>query len=656
MLNKRKINYKILFVFLLVLTILLAVLTVKIYPSLRFLVIIPLSMFLGFSFPYIFKKVIPIKNILTYFVLSLFYGLFLNSLVILGLGLLGISITSNFFWFYIPSVLLLNLLFYVFCIPREEIEQYFLNTKLGVVDLIWFGIYFLCFIFFLQICTERFFPNWDNFTYWAIDAKYIFESGSLYGKSLDILEKFYLPLYPLQLSYVYFLYGRVVEQFSSLLTLLYGYIGLFVLSSYIADSKRDWVMKNLLYFLSLTALVSFFYSLNTLVTQYADVFCAVLILFYGIVVFSSKVDQDTFFLRFILVVLLSTALYLTKLAYAPISLLMIVLYLLYDAHFLLSVFKGLKKNTRVILWISLLFFVFLGVYIIFKTPFGKNITHYTVIFKDFHVFTKKRFEYLVKILHYLLGRIPEFLLAVFLLFGGYIFYNKGIKKTDSKKILVTLILSVVPILFYFILMKDTKNGSLLRYMSLVFFLIPYLLILLTKDIKFNGMQTFVLSTLILIPVVFSIFFRIHIEYGFNWEFAPKSGEYMDSELLKEPYLISEEIRSKIEPDDKIMFVGQEPGENIGNIAPPNLYIKYYLAENSVGSQYSISVEEWIDYMYDYNPDYVFITNYSGFFPKCDKYLEAGSFYLLKRQKQDKEHTEEKCFFDSKNLFEIKLDN
>lgn len=656
MLNKRKINYKILFVFLLVLTTLVAVLTVKIYPSLRFLVVIPLSMFLGFSFPHIFKKVIPVKNILTYFVLSLFYGLFLNSLMIFCLGLLGVSITSNFFLFYIPSVLLLNVLFYVFCIPKEEIEKCFLNTKLRIVDLIWFGIYFLSFIFFLQICTERFFPNWDNFTYWAIDAKYIFESGSLHGKSLDILEKFYLPLYPLQLSYVYFLYGRVVEQFSSLLTLLYGYIGLFVLGGYIADSKRDLVMKNLLYFLSLTALVSFFYSLNTLVTQYADVFCAILLLFYGIVVFSQKVGKDTFFLRLILVILFSSSLYLTKLAYAPVSLLMIILYLLYDAHFLLSVFKGLKKNTRVILWISLFFFVFLGVYIIFKTPFGKNITNYTVIFKDFYLFTKERFEYLVKILQYLLRRIPEFLLAVFLLFGGYVFYNKGIKKTDSKKILITLILSVIPILLYFVLMKSTKNGSFLRYMSLVLFLISYLLILLTKDIKFNGMRTFVLSTVVLIPVVFSMFFRIHIEYGFNWEFMPNSGEYRDSKLLRESYLISEEIRSKIKPDDKIMFVGQEQGENMGNIAPPNLYIRYYLAENSVGSQYSIPVKKWIDYMYDHNPDYVFITNYSGFFPKCDKYLEEGSFYLLEIQNQDKEHSEEECFFDSKDLFKIELDN
>lgn len=656
MLNKRKINYKILFMFLLVLTTLLAVLTVSIYPSLRFLVIIPLSMCLGFSFPHIFKKVISVKNILTYFVLALFYGLFLNSLIIFGLGLLGVSITSNFFLFYIPSVLLLNLLFYVFCVPKEEIEQYFLNTKLGIVDLIWFGIYFLSFIFFLQICTERFFPNWDNFTYWAIDAKYIFERGSLHGRFLDMLQKFYLPLYPLQLSYVYFLYGRVVEQFSSLLTLLYGYIGLFVLGSYIADSKRDLVMKNLLYFLSLTALVSFFYSLNTLVTQYADVFCAVLILFYGIVVFSRKVDKNTFCLRFVLVVLLSTTLYLTKLAYAPISLLMIVLYLLYDAHFILSVFKGLKKNVKVIFWVILLCLFFLGVYIIFRTSFGKNITSYTVIFKDSYFFTKERFTYLVKILRYLLGRIPEFLLAVFLLFGGYVFHNKGIKKTDSKKILTTLILSVVPIVFYFILMKDTKNGSLLRYMSLVFFIIPYLLILLTKDIKFNGMRTFVLSTLILLSVIFSVFFQIHIEYDFNWEFTPKSGEYMDSKLLKVPYLISEEIRSKIKPDDKIMFVGQEPEENIGNIAPPNLYIKYYLAENSVGSQYTIPVEGWIDYMYGYAPDYVFISNYSGFFPKCDKYLEEGSFYLLKIQNKKEEYSGQECFFDSKNLFEVKLDN
>ena len=244
--NKFKIIY---FSFLLLLS-LCSYLLSQIYPSLKFFLIVPVALFLGLYMPFVFESVIPIKNILHYFSFSLFCGFFFNSLIIFFLGLIGVPINELFFIIYISLMFLLNSILYFLFLPEDKIKSFFRNFRPKFVDIIWLSVFFVIFLVFVQITTERYFPNWDNFTYWAIDAKFIFENHNLNGRNLDVLQNFYLPFYPLQLSYVYFLYEEVVEQYSSLITLLYGYISLLYLSSYIIDSKKNSIVKNLLYFLS----------------------------------------------------------------------------------------------------------------------------------------------------------------------------------------------------------------------------------------------------------------------------------------------------------------------------------------------------------------------------------------------------------------------
>lgn len=648
MLKKIATKYKIVLIGILLVTLGLSVFVGVLYPSLKFFIIIPIAMFTGFNYPYLLRDVVPVRNIMTYLTLSLFFGLLLNTFIIFILGLIGISISSAFLGGFISLMSLAQLVFFVFCVPEEKIGLYFKNFQPKIIDVLWMIVFFICFLFFVQICTEQFFPNWDNFTYWAIDSKYIFETGRLNGRSLDILQKFYLPFYPLQLSYVYFIYGEVVEQFSSLLTLLYGFIGLSVLSGYIVDSKKDSIIKNFLYFISLVGLVSFFLSLNTLVTQYADVFCAVLIMFYGIIVFANEPTKKSILLRVLSVVFISISLYFTKLAYAPISLLLIILYVLYDFNYFFSVSKKSWKRS-ILLFVVL---VIISVFISAKLKVIDNIKSYLTIFKDIYIFSNERFLYLIKILRYLLNRIPEFILGLLVFLGGLFFFSKGFDWKDLKKMLLTFIVAFLPIGLYFFTMKDISNGSLLRYLSLVFYFFPYLLINISPEIRFTNKLNQVLVTFIFLCTSFATMYQIYLEYNFNWQYLPISGKYSNSKLLEYSFSLAEEVNSVLDKNTTVMLVERIGEDKLGNTHPPSLYIRYYLAEKSVGSQYEIPKNEWVHYILNYNPDYLLVLDYSGFWPPCDIYLEKGKNYLIKIGDGSVTNSQQSCFFSDLEIKEI----
>ncbi|HKM19767.1 MAG TPA: hypothetical protein VJY47_00900 [Candidatus Dojkabacteria bacterium] len=549
-------------------------------------------------------------------------------------------------------MMFVHILLFTIRVPEDEVKRYIQNFKPQITDMVWIVIFSISFVFFLQLCTERYFPNWDNFTYWAIDSKYIFETGSLYGRSLDLLEKFYLPFYPLQLSYVYFIYGEVVEQFSSLLTLLYGFIALFTLTGYIIDSKKDSIIKMILYFISFTGLLYYFLSLDTLVTQYADVFCGVLVMFYGIIIFANNPTKENILLRFFSVLVVAVSVYLTKLAYAPISLLMLLLYLIYDAGFFIGLIKKLPKEKLKLLFIPFFLLCVLFIFLAWKFGIIGNILAYKSVFKNTYIFSNERFLYLVRILNYLLQRIPELILSVFLLLGGIFFSPNGFQRKDLKKISLVFIMALVPIGFYFMIMKDLGNGSLLRYTSLVFFLFPFLFIDIFPRIVFPSKFAKLFVSIVFLSISFSMVYKIYLEYNFSWEYSPNTGKYSDSKLLETPSSVAGKINAELSEDSTVMFVAEIDEENLGNNSPPNLYTRYYLAERSVGSQYEISKDEWLDYMFSYDPDYVFVADYSGYWKPCNDYLESGRNYLIKMRNNPPTEEPNSCFFQSSDIIEI----
>jgi hypothetical protein len=644
-------KYKIGSLFFLIIFFIFTLLISQVFSSLKFFVLIPMSITLGLAYTVFFRDTIPVKNILTFLVLSLFFGLFFNSLIIFVLGMLGIIINIGFFTIYIPIALLINLVVFWFFVKEEKLKEYFKNFKPDLVDIIWLIIFTVFLFLFIKICMEQFFPNWDNFTYWAIDAKYIFETGLLDGKSsLDLISKFYLPFYPLQLAYVYFLYGTIVEQFSSLITLTYGFIGAFLLGSYLLNLKNKGFLKSILYFFILSGLLFLFFSLNTLVTQYADVFCSILVLFLGITLFSKKPKRTNFVKRLSLVFIFLMALYLTKLAYAPITFLLLFLYLYYDFHFFKNLLKDFLKEKRKILFLIIMVLGIVAIFGYLGRNFGffNQVDRYAKLLLNIQFFTQERFLYSVKVFKYLLRRLPEIFLLTTFLFGGYILTNRGVKKVDVRKFLLVLVLFLFPVGFYLIILKDLGNGSLLRYVSLTFFLIPFLFINVLEDFKSKGKG--VLTAVFLIVWTAFVFLNISLEYSLRVGFSPHSGNYRESQLLGDHYLFGSRILEIIPSESSIMIVGEEYEDFLGNINKPVLYIRYYLAMNSVGGQYRVPKEDWFGHMEKFHPDYILVLEYNDYWEECNHLLLVDENYLIKTD-EIKDY-EVGCFFESKDVFLI----
>lgn len=650
----KRVNIKYIYYLFLYLLLVISLILFQLYPSLKFFILVPLILLLGLPIPFFLRKVFPIKNILSYLSLSLLLGLLFHSFIIFILGIAGIPITTTFLLLYLSISVIVNTLLYFFFIKEQQMTDYLENFKPGILDIIWLIFFFIIFLFFVQITTEWFFPNWDNFTYWAVDAKYIYQNHTLDGKSLDLLQKFYLPFYPLQLSFVYFLYGEIVEQYSALLTLLYAYSSLLFLYSNILGKRKTAVVKNLLYFLSFSGFFSFFLSLNTLVTQYAEVFCSVIILLFGVVTFSKSKTRKDFFLKSAMVLFLSTSLYFTKLAYAPISLLLIIIFFCYNFSSLRDIYKIIGKKGRIAFFIALIVILVIGTSFMNDSDFLYNILKYVKYVPESGIFTRERFLYFKDILKYLLNVIPEFILVSLILFSGFLFKSERKKGQASKKILVVLALCSLPLILYFFVMQDTYNSSLLRYMSLVFFLVPYLFIEISNYEERRNLVIELIVTIVFLLLSFSMIFEKAIEFGFNWDYLPNSGRYIDSDLIKVPYEISNKISEYIEKDSTIMFVSKTFYDQIGNVFPPSLYIRYFFLEESLGGQYSVPAQYWFGYLEKFNPEYVFVSDYSNFWPTCNSYLEEGGHYLIKIDEDIPANSLGECFFDSEDLTYIQI--
>ncbi len=630
--NKKRMNKnkrKLLFLLFLGFLFLFTLIAVRAYPLFRFFILIPLCLSSGLLYTVFLKDVVPVKNIFTFLSLSLFFGLFFNSFIIFIMGMFGVVISGVFLTYYIVIMVVINVLCFLIFMDEETFSKYFNDFKPEFIDVIWFLIYTFFLFVFIKMCMEMFFPYWDNFTYWSIDAAYIFEQGLLNGKSaLDIISKFYLPFFPLQLSYVYFLYGEIVEQFSSLISVIYGFIGVFLLGSYILDLKNNRILKNILYFFVLCGVLALFSSLNVLVTQYADAFCSVLILFYGIVLFSTKPKKSNYFKRFLLILIFSLGIYLTKLAYAPITLFLLLLYVYYDFAFIKKGLKNFFNKRRKPYLIGFVLLAILAVLVLFQrnTEFLSQINQYMDIIRITNLFTKEGFLYSVNVYYYLIQRIFKILILLAFLLGVYIFMGKDSRKIDNKKILLVLMIFLFPIGFYILIQKDLANASLLRYLSLTFYLLPFLFINILENLNFKTKN--VLVGLFLCLWVIFLFLQISSEYNLKFEFSPHSGSYKESELLKEHYIFADKILSLVSQESTIMIVREEYEKYLGNIDEPALYLGYYLANHSVGGQYRVDKEKWLAYMLEFKPNYLLILSYSAYWEECNDILPMGNDYLI----------------------------
>lgn len=656
-------KYRLLTICLLLLSLLIAILVGNQIVQLKFFTLIPLGVLLGIGFTGYLKKIFPIKNIITFLTLSLFNGLWINTLIVFLLGVVGVSINAPLFMLYIPVSFLLNMFLFFYCVKEETFKEYLSKTKLEVIDIVWMGIFSLFFIMLANACMELFTPAWDSFTFWALDSKYIFEHEKLRDGSFLLLANNYLSFYTIQINYVYLLYGKIVEQSASLLSLIYTFIGITLVSSYVIDIKRSAVKKSLLYLSLVAAIYTSFVVHYVLISLYADLFLSVVLLIFVLVLFLKKPSIENYWKRVIVLLFLALTLYLTKTHYLVMGIFLFFSFLVYDFKFIIDNRRQLLKKPLILLslGVTVLFLLVIRKYALSLTNEGAFVEGVARQIKiDGYIFVG-----LKEVIKQLLSRAPLFSLTLFMYLVLSLFIKKGLDKYDIRKMIFLFILIAMPVSMYVLKILNIVDLSMLRYIGLSFFVIPILFLdsLPESEIDVKWQKFLVVFVITVVP--FLVLFQIAKETSFDFNFLPHGGSYKDftykyKEIDMDKHFnpmiefsdISQKVLEIIPGDATIMvldLVNSNDQNQIANTFLSGLYLRYYLSNNNLGGPYACSPENCFEFFHNMQPDYILIYTYDIYWEECNEILGFEKSYLVKFDKSGKLHEEGKCIVSPENI-------
>lgn len=644
-----KINkHKIILVISLLSFLLLTIIVGKIYGLFKFTILIPLSVVMGLGYFSLFRGVFVVKNYISFLLIAGFLGFFINTIIFFILGILGATFTSEFFIALILLSTFLSICIFFATFKEKWLRFYTDKTNFEFVDFIFFILLLLISFLLIKICFENYFTNWDSFTHWAIDTKYIFQHKELRDSSFDLIRYSYLPFYPLMLSYTYFLYGRIVEQYSSLVTLFFSLWGVFVLFSIVIDVKKNSIFKSLLYVFSMLPIFSFYNIQNLLLTQYADVFCSTIILMYGIILFKKPISPAKYWKRVLLLFLLAFSIFFTKTHYFSITLFLLFFVFVYDIQFILKNFPKIL-NIKIFITGLLLISLFLIVNSYAQQFLNKNSVLVETSGKLFFI-SRAQVLYLVEMFKYLTRELSLFFAFSFSFFILFLRNERFYIYKNLFKFLFAILILSFPLFYYFIHMGTFVDMSLLRYLSLSFFLIPLLFIKIVEPFKIEVgklLKIFIVALFCCIPLSFYIGVLFNTRLSFN----PHNGEYKDFIWQKDFNNFAEKVISITGDKSKIIIVDKEY-EFLSNMDVPVIYIRYYMSENSVGHGYRVLPNSWYEYMNAFSPDYFLIYSYDNYWVGCNEYLKEGYSYLVKNEKINNYEFEKSCFIPLENIIPL----
>jgi hypothetical protein len=279
------------------------------------------------------------------------------------------------------------------------------------------------------------------------------------------------------------------------------------------------------------------------------------------------------------------------------------------------------------------------------------------------------FENLKNVIQQLLSRASLFSLSFFLYLLLSLFIKKGFSWEVLKKILLSLILFAIPITVYTFGLLPLSDLSMLRYLGLTYFLIPFIFIDILPDleIKIPWQELVVIVAIMGIPVL--VAYEISKETLFDFDFTPHSGSYSDFgyeyynhggvhmkfDPQKEYFGISEEVSKLTPKGSTVMVLDYVDDQNqIANTFPPGLYIKYYLLEHAIGSPYSCFPENCYQYFLDMGPDYLLIYDYENYWPECNNTLKINGNYLIELDKDGEFLKDGTCIATASNFIELNV--
>ncbi len=602
----------------------------------------------GFAPAYFFRKVLKFENIIGWLVNSSVLGILFIPFLFVTLGWLGI----NFVFVYSISFLyicsLLGAVFLFIFADDDSVKYYFDLNRVDKIDIL-FHLILVGYTFILTLLNfYQVYIQWDAFTFWGLDAKYIFQLNRLRDSTLDVFSTFrYTAYYPVYYSIIYDIYGAVVEQYANWINVFLNFLALLLVYNNILH--KSIVYK--LFIVTMLIIVSYIAILVVyMFSMYADVLCAFnLLLFMMVLTADYEFKPETYSRRIFLLFLLAISLYFIKSPFIFLTCLLILLFVLYDFKFLLDKWNILVR--RIDFWFVFAIVVTLYLMRFYYFTVTLSVGNNTPI-NDLYIpsFTSlhSSLVYAAGLISWLVNRSP-YLIGMWLLglFSVFVVNKQLHNKSYYYVYWVSFGVLISYCIIYIINQSDLASGSLVRYCAIVMYLIP--LMFTYGKFEFSRTNSLALATVLFILSCY-VFVKTMTPMPLYEHFSLSTGSY--SVILKKEYKIAEETLKITGADARILIADDFLKEDLlGNMYLEAIFVRYFLMFNSVGGQYMTTRENLYDYGLEQNADYILLLSYANTYDHCEKILVSDHNYLIKIDKS-KSYDLSTCVFSNNMIFDL----
>ena len=320
--------------------------------------------------------------------------------------------------------------------------------------------------------------------------------------------------------------------------------------------------------------------------------------------------------------------------------------LIYDFRYLKTEWKSILRTPGFITGLLTLLLL-IGLFIRHQMSTMESQTFTTAVSAFFHSskFSIVSYFTYAKELFLKLFNFSRYLTVLWLISMTFIIFVRAPHK--NKKYIFSYLLTLVGFLifvFAFIHKQvSLSSGSLIRYTSLVMFVIPavfahsdfripaMLLGNTQKDQEIVALRNILMCVLSII-VVFLFNHKLIKVAPKNVDFQFVTGSFIST--MSKPYKIAQKALSFVEEDARILITDDYSQANIAmNQNQAAIFVRYFLMENSVGGQYRTTVDNVISYAEQFQADYILLLTYDNSFDNCENILESGKDYLISLEKE-----------------------
>lgn len=603
-----------------------------------------LTMTFGLAPAYSLKRVLKFDNIIGWLVNSSVLGILFIPFLFLALGWMGVNFVFIYSTCFLYACSLMGMISLLFFADDLSVEYYFISNAITKTDAL-FYITIIGYTFILTLLNfSRVYIQWDAFTFWGLDAKYIFHLNQLRDSTLDVFGSFrYTAYYPVYYSIIYDLYGVVAEQYANWINVFLNLLALLLIYNNIL--QKGVVHKLLI----VTMLIIVSYAATLVVnmfSMYADILCAFNLLLFVIVLISNyKFESETYSKRMFLLLLLAASFYFIKSPFIFLTCLLMVVYIVYDLKFLLNNLWVLMKRADFWLIITLIVVMYMMRFNYFTTILktGSN-TPITDLYLPNFSSLYDSLSYAIKLTSWLIDKSP-YLVGMWFLGICSVFL---VEKQGSNKgyyfiywISITVVLSYC--IVYLINQSDLSSNSLARYCAVIMYLVP----LMFSYIGINLSPTKCIVVMTVLFLLLGYFFiKTMTPMPLYEKFTLSTGSY--NVVLKKESRIAEETL-RISGDSSRILIADDFSNNnlLSNMYIDAIFVRYFLMFNSVGGQYIMTTEKIYEYSLSQNADYVLLLSYANTFEHCEKIFIEDHNYLIKTDRHISYSVDE-CIF-SKNV-------